>query len=124
MNSLERFNEEKLRARRYFFSSTKKGKTGDDDKTPDGHISVKDYLMCEKNCDKCNMKNMCDYHDHYLKKYVLFMADVFEKFVSTCLKFYGLDPCLYFSIKLGCSCIKLGCYVKNDWCKIRKIIRH
>ena len=97
MNSFERFNEEKLPARRYFFSSTKKGKPGDDDKTSDSHISVKDYLTCEKNCDKFNMKNMCDYHDHYLKKYVLFMADVFEKFVSTCLKFYGLDPCLYFS---------------------------
>ena len=25
------------------------------------------------------------------------MADVFEKFIATCLKFYGLDPCHYFS---------------------------
>ena len=23
--------------------------------------------------------------------------DVFEKFIDTCLKFYGLDPCHYFS---------------------------
>ena len=43
------------------------------------------------------MKNIGDYHDHYLKKDVLFMADVFEKFIATCLKFYGLDPCHYFS---------------------------
>ena len=42
------------------------------------------------------MKNMDDYHDHYLKKDVLLSADVFEKFV-TILKFYGLDPCHYFS---------------------------
>ena len=43
------------------------------------------------------MKNMGDYHDHYLKKDVLLLADVFEKFIDTCLKYYGLDPCHYFS---------------------------
>ena len=43
------------------------------------------------------MKNMGDYHDHYLKNDVLLLADVFGKFVYTCLKFYGLDPCHYFS---------------------------
>ena len=31
------------------------------------------------------------------KKDVLLLADVFEKFIDTCLKFYGLDPCHYFS---------------------------
>ena len=43
------------------------------------------------------MKNMGDYHDHYLKKDVLLLADVFEKFIDACLKFDGLDPCHYFS---------------------------
>ena len=43
------------------------------------------------------MKNMGDYHDHYLKKDVLLLVDVFEKFIDTYLKFYGLDPCHYFS---------------------------
>ena len=42
MNSLERFNEEKLPARKYFFSSTKEGKISDDCKISDSHISVKD----------------------------------------------------------------------------------
>ena len=97
MNSFERFNEEKLPARKYFYSSTKDGKIGDDGKISDGHISVKDYLTCEKIWDKFEMKNMGDYHDHYLKKDVLLSADVFEKFIATCLKFYGLDPCHYFS---------------------------
>ena len=40
---------------------------------------------------------MGDYHNHYLKKDVLLSVDVFEKFIATCLKFYGLDPCHYFS---------------------------
>ena len=40
---------------------------------------------------------MGDYHDHYLKKDVLLLTDVFEKFIDTCLKYYELDPCHYFS---------------------------
>ena len=63
MNSFKRFNEEKWCARKYFFSSTKKGKIDED-----GHISIEDYLTCEKISNKFKMKNMGDYHDHYLKK--------------------------------------------------------
>ena len=36
-------------------------------------------------------------HNHYLKKNVLFLADVFEKFINICLGYYGLDPCRYSS---------------------------
>ena len=43
------------------------------------------------------MNTMGDYHDLYLKIDVLLLAGVFEKFVSTCLDYYGLDPCHYFS---------------------------
>ena len=67
MNSFERFNEEKLPARKYFYSSTKHGKVGDDGKISDGHIIVKDYLTCDKIWNKFEMKNIGDYHDHYLK---------------------------------------------------------
>ena len=48
MNRFKRFNEEKLPARKYFYSSIKDGKIGDDGKISDGHISFKDYLACEK----------------------------------------------------------------------------
>ena len=40
---------------------------------------------------------MGDYHDHYLKEDVLLVADIFEKFIDTCLKYYGLAPCHSFS---------------------------
>ena len=43
------------------------------------------------------MKSMGDYHEHYLKKDVLLLADVFKRFISTCLKYYELDPYHYFS---------------------------
>ena len=46
MNSFKRFDEDKLPARKYFFSSTKKGKIDNDGKISDGHVSIKDYLMC------------------------------------------------------------------------------
>ena len=97
MNSFERFNEEKQPARKYLYSSIKDGKIVDDGKISYVHISVKDYLTCGKVWDKFEMKNMGDYHDHYLKKDVLLSVDVFEKFIAAYLKFYGLEPCHNFS---------------------------
>ena len=87
MDSFERFNEEKLSARKYFYSSTKDAKTGDDGKISDGHISAEDYLTCKKTWDKFEMKNMGDYLDHYLQKgTLLLLVAVFEKFIDMCLK--------------------------------------
>ena len=97
MDSFERFNEEKLPARKYFYSSIKDRKIDDDGKISDGHISVKDYLTCGKIWDRLGVKNMGDHQDHYLKKDVLLSADVCEKFIATCLRFYRLDPYNYFS---------------------------
>ena len=90
MNSIEKFNEEKLCARKYFFCLTKKGKIDEDGKISDGHVSIEDCLVYEKIWDKFKMKNMGDYHDHYLKKDVLVLTDVFEKFIKTCLNYYDL----------------------------------
>ena len=97
MNSFKRFNEDKLCARKYFHSSTKDKKISEDGKISDGHLSIEDYMVCKKIWNKFNMKNMGDYHDHYFKKDVLLLADVFKKFINTCLKYYELDPCHYFS---------------------------
>ena len=97
MGSFERFNEEKLPAGKYFYSSTKDEKVGNDGKISDGHISIKDYLTCGKILVKFEMKNKGDYHDHYFKKDVLQLADVCEKFIRTCLEYYGLDPYHFFS---------------------------
>ena len=49
LNSFEKFNKEKLSARKHFFSSIKKRTIDEDGKVSDGHVSVKDYLTCEKN---------------------------------------------------------------------------
>ena len=75
----------------------KDGTTGDNGEKLGGHVSDEEYLTCIKIWNKFNMKSMGDYHDHYLKKDVILLADVFEKFIDTCLKFYKLDLCHYFS---------------------------
>ena len=64
------------------YSPVKDETTGDNVKKLDGHISDKDYLKCKKVWNELNMKNMGDYHDRYLKRYVLLLADVLEKFIG------------------------------------------
>ena len=44
-----------------------------------------------------NIKNMGNYHNHYLKKAILLFIIYYEKFISTCKKYYEVDPCHYFS---------------------------
>ena len=83
MDSFKKLGEEKLPDKKYFYSSVKDGTTGDNGKTLDGSISNEDSLTCNKIWNEFNMKNMGDYHDHYFKKYVLLLADLFEKFVDT-----------------------------------------
>ena len=86
-----------------FHRSLKDGTAGDNGKKLDGHISNEEYLTCTKIWNKFNMKNMGDYHDHYLTKDVLLLADVFEKFIDICLNFYKLDP-YHYSSSSGLRC--------------------
>ena len=97
MDIFERFIEEKLPDKKCFYSSVKDETTTDNGRKLDGHINDEDYLTCQNIWNEFNMKNMGDYDGYYLKKDVLLLADVFEKFANTCLKLYKLDPCHYFS---------------------------
>ena len=47
------------------------------------------------------MNTVGDYHDLYLKTDALVLAHAFEKFISTYLEYYGLDPCHIFSLGLS-----------------------
>ena len=87
MDNFKRFGEGELPDKECFYNSVKDGTTDDNGEKLDCHISNKDYLTCKKIWNKLG-----DYHDHYLKKGVLLLADVFEKFIGMCLKLYGLDP--------------------------------
>ena len=43
------------------------------------------------------LMTMGEYHDLYLESDILLLADVFDNFRRTCLEFYKLDPCHYFT---------------------------
>ena len=97
IDSFKIFFEEKLPNKKYFYRSLKDGTTDVNGKKLNGDITDEEYLTCIKILNKFNMKNIDDYHDYYLKEAVLLLADVFEKFINTCLKFCTLDPCHCFS---------------------------
>ena len=92
VDSYEKFNYLSLPPKECFYSSLKDGKHDGSD----GHISNEQYLHLKNIWDTFNFNTFEDFHNHYLKKDVLLLADVFEKFISTSLK-YNLDPCHYFS---------------------------
>ena len=63
----------------------------------DETISEADYKHAQTVWKKFDLENMGDYHDLYLKADVLLLADVFENFRKTCIQYYKLDPCQYFT---------------------------
>ena len=81
MNSLEKFSEGKLLDREKCFSSLK-----------DECISEKDDLHAINVWNVLKMNTVGNYHDLYMKTDVLLLADVFERFINTCLDYYGLEP--------------------------------
>ena len=87
VKSLKTFSNDKLANRCEFYISLK-----------DECISEKYYLRTINVWNILKEKAVGDYHGLYLKTDVLSLA-VFERFIiiSTCLKYYGLDPCHYFS---------------------------
>ena len=83
MDSFETFSEDKLPDKSKFYSSLK-----------NESIRKKDYLHATNVWNMFNMNAMGDYYDLYLN---LLWADVFEKFIFTCLKCYILDSWHCFS---------------------------
>ena len=67
----------------------------------DRHISVEQYEHLKNLWQTFNFKTFRDFHDHYLKKDMLLLADILEPFISTCLKYYNLDRWYYFSAPLS-----------------------
>ena len=82
-----------LKKKKKLYSSVKDGKRDGSN----GHIPDEQYQHLQNVWKIFNFNTFKDFHNHYLKKDVLFLSDVFEKFISTCLKYYNLDLCHYFS---------------------------
>ena len=86
MDSFERFNETQLPSKDDFFSQL----------TQDA-ITDEQYCHATNVWEIFNLQTMGDYHDSYLRSDILPLADVFENFRSTCLQYYKLDPCHYYT---------------------------
>ena len=86
MDSLERLMENKLPAKKSFYSTL----------TGEG-ISVEDYQHTLKVWKEFEIKTIKDYLELYNETDVLLLADVFENFRNICLENYKLDPAHYFT---------------------------
>ena len=86
MDSFEKFDQTELPAKEHFYSIL-----NDQDITDD------EYNHAKKVWKMFKLKNMGEYHDIYLGSNVLSLTDVFENFRKTCIQYYKLDPCHYFT---------------------------
>ena len=86
MSNFDKFNETQLPTKDEFYSQMNKT-----------HITDEEYSHAQNVWNTFNLKTMGEYHDLYLKSDVLLLADVFENFRKTCLEYYRLDPCHYFT---------------------------
>ena len=86
VDSFEKFNESQLPIKKDFYSILN-----------NQHITDEDYHHAQNVWETFNIKTMGDYHDLYLKSDIILLADVFENFRKTCLEYYKLDPCHYFT---------------------------
>ena len=86
MDSFQKFNDTQLPIKKDFFSILY-----------NQHITHEQYNHAQTVWNTFDLKTMGDYHDLYLKSDTLLLADIFENFRKTCLQYYKLDPCHYFS---------------------------
>ena len=82
----EKFDQTELPSKEQFFSILN-----------DQHVTNEEYDHARTVWKTFDIKTMGEYHDLYLKSGVLLLADVFESFRKTCLQYYKLDPCHYFT---------------------------
>ena len=85
MDSFEKFNE-KLPPKEEFYS-----------RLNDEHVSDAAYKHACNVWNTFKLKSLGNYHNLYLKSDILLLTDVFENFRKTCLQYYKLDPCHYFT---------------------------
>ena len=86
MDSFEKFDKTELPTKEEFYSILN-----------NEHITDEDYQHAKNVWDIFQLQTMGEYHNLYLKSDILLLADVFENFRKTCLQYYKLDPCHYFT---------------------------
>jgi len=81
-------------------------------------LSDEEWLSVKHIIHRLDMKTFEDYHDFYLNIDVKGLADVFENFRKTSLKYYNLDPCNYVGTpSFGCDAMLLKTGVQLELLK-------
>ena len=86
MNNWDKFNETNLPSIKDYYN-----------KLQLENITKEDYNHAIKVWDTFKIKNLGEYHDLYVQLDTAQLADVFENFISVCLKEYELDPTYFVS---------------------------
>ena len=86
MDSFQKFEKTELPTKEQFYSILN-----------NESISDEQYKHAQNVWNTFKLQSMGEYHDLYLKCDVLLLADVFENFRKTCIQYYKLDPCHYFT---------------------------
>ena len=86
MDSFQKFEKTELPTKEQFYSILN-----------NESISDEQYKHAQNVWNTFKLQSMGEYHDLYLKSDTLLLADVFENFRKTCIQYYKLDPCHYFS---------------------------
>ena len=61
------------------------------------YITDVDHRNAKRVFKNLNDKNLGNYHDFYVQRDTLLLADVFENFRSKCIEIYELDPAHFLS---------------------------
>ena len=91
IDSFKKFDQTELPTKDQFYSILN-----------DQHITDNEYDHAKKVWKTFKIKTMDEYHNLCLGSDVLLLTDVFKNFRNTCMQYYKLDPCNYFT-SLGLS---------------------
>ena len=87
MDSSKKFNETSLPSKADFYSNLSMN-----------NIDDIDYRHGNNVFKRFELENLGDYHDLYVQRDTLLLADVFENFKDMCIKEYELDPAHFLSL--------------------------
>ena len=93
MDDWEKLNERSLTEKENFYSHLDME-----------DITDADYAYTKKVWKDFEIKNLGQYHDFYVQRDKLLLADVFENFRNMCPEIYGLDPEKFLSPWISMTC--------------------
>ena len=83
-------------------------------------ITDADYAYAKRVCKNFEIKNLAEYHNLYVQRNKLLLADVFENFRKMCYEIYELHPAKF----LPANVLVWQPALKKDKIKVRSFNRY